>query len=245
MRQNLCKIRRLLTATAVVPLLLFSAGYADAQTRAVSGNSYGRSSSDERIAYIIDGKIVPKDSMIVVHPQTVSSINILSGVDKVVVINTKRKDSDHKSVKGTIYKSPARNSVKVSREVYGTIKLGSGANDRSEGEGILYNFQSDSDISTITPGEIEKLAVARAEFKKQWRNTTDSIRHSYRGTIKLPLKVVKYEDGSVGAVDLWDFAKSGIQSITVYKDSISTAPFKQYGDVSNGVVYIIMHQKEE
>lgn len=204
--------------------------------------------------YIIDGVVSSKSAAENLPGDEVRSMNVVKGIKQAVLITTKSGrsisgyvvDEERKPIFGALVQVegapgvgtvtdekgyyeiniPAgKTHVSVSFIDYDTTKLEAGKADK--GTIILYPTGSTQDVRVVAySGKPKEPTEAEASIK---------IRHSGDDD---PLMVIKDADGKIYKTDdMKSIDPETIKTITVLKDN-STEKFKQYGDTSNGVIYI-------
>lgn len=190
----------LTTSSADAALLFSYIGY-DTQRILVANKQtlnvtmYAASDSNKTL-YLVNGQPTTKEAVDQLPPEMIKNMNVMRGVESVVLITTRAKDvlTPDKDAK-----------LRVEHNVI-TI---------------------DKNNEEVTIDDRLKGTVFR--IKK------DSVQNN----IFSALIVVKQADGSIrtaGNID--DFKPEQIKAVGVYKNGAQLDQFKEFGDTSNGVIYI-------
>lgn len=167
----------------------------------------------EKTLYLIDGVPAKKEAVDQLPPEAVKNMNVMRGVESVVLITTHANNK------------PELDNVVVVRCPKQT---------QSKDESISISSSIDGEKATVEIDEKLKgttVRVRQVKIGKDGKKVSASADD--------PLFVVKFPDGTVqGGGQISDFKPEDIKAITVYKDDQNTEQFKQYGDTSNGVIYI-------
>ena len=188
--------------------------------------------------YIIDGVVSLKTAADELPSDAIKNMNIVTGIDKVVIITTKEGrvisgrvvDTEGKPIIGVAVLSPKTHNGVVT-DLEGRFQMNLPA-----GEAFLTFKMIDYPSKTV---QVDKSDLGDIVMDKN--ATQDVVVISARGEKKAgaePLYLVKYANGKVKKVDSLDsISPSDIKTMNVFKDK-SVEQFKKYGDTSNGVVLV-------
>ena len=188
--------------------------------------------------YIIDGVVSLKTAADELPSDAIKNMNIVTGIDKVVIITTKEGrvvsgrvvDTEGKPIIGVAVLSPKTHNGVVT-DMEGRFQMNLPA-----GEAFLTFKMIDYPSKTI---QVDKSDLGDIVMDKN--ATQDVVVISARGEKKAgaePLYLVKYANGKVKKVDsLESISPSDIKTMNVFKDK-SVEQFKKYGDTTNGVVLV-------
>ena len=188
--------------------------------------------------YIIDGVVSLKTAVDELPSDAIKNMNIVTGIDKVVIITTKEGrvvsgrvvDTEGKPIIGVAVLSPKTHNGVVT-DMEGRFQMNLPA-----GEAFLTFKMIDYPSKTV---QVDKSDLGDIVMDKN--ATQDVVVISARGEKKAgaePLYLVKYATGKVKKVDSLDsISPSDIKTMNVFKDK-SVEQFKKYGDTTNGVVLV-------
>ena len=188
--------------------------------------------------YIIDGVVSLKTAADELPSDAIKNMNIVTGIDKVVIITTKEGrvvsgrvvDTEGKPIIGVAVLSPKTHNGVVT-DMEGRFQMNLPA-----GEAFLTFKMIDYPSKTV---QVDKSDLGDIVMDKN--ATQDVVVISARGEKKAgaePLYLVKYANGKVKKVDSLDsISPSDIKTMNVIKDK-SVEQFGRYGDTSNGVILI-------
>ena len=188
--------------------------------------------------YIIDGVVSLKTAADELPSDAIKNMNIVTGIDKVVIITTKEGrvvsgrvvDTEGKPIIGVAVLSPKTHNGVVS-DMEGRFQMNLPA-----GEAFLTFKMIDYPSKTV---QVDKSDLGDIVMDKN--ATQDVVVISARVEKKAgaePLYLVKYANGEVKKVDSLDsISPSDIKTMNVFKDK-SVEQFKKYGDTTNGVVLV-------
>ena len=188
--------------------------------------------------YIIDGVVSLKTAADELPSDAIKNMNIVTGIDKVVIITTKEGrvvsgrvvDTEGKPIIGVAVLSPKTHNGVVT-DMEGRFQMNLPA-----GEAFLTFKMIDYPSKTV---QVDKSDLGDIVMDKN--ATQDVVVISARGEKKAgaePLYLVKYANGKVKKVDsLESISPSDIKTMNVFKDK-SVEQFKKYGDTTNGVVLV-------
>ena len=188
--------------------------------------------------YIIDGVVSLKTAADELPSDAIKNMNIVTGIDKVVIITTKEGrvvsgrvvDTEGKPIIGVAVLSPKTHNGVVT-DMEGRFQMNLPA-----GEAFLTFKMIDYPSKTV---QVDKSDIGDIVMDKN--ATQDVVVISARGEKKAgaePLYLVKYANGKVKKVDSLDsISPSDIKTMNVFKDK-SVEQFNKYGDTTNGVVLV-------
>ena len=188
--------------------------------------------------YLIDGVLSLKTAADELPSDAIKNMNIVTGIEKVVIITTKNGrvisgrvvDTEGKPIIGVAVLSPKTHNGVVT-DMDGRFQMNLPA-----GEAFLTFKMIDYPSKTV---QVDKSDLGDIVMDKN--ATQDVVVISARGEKKAgaePLYLVKYANGEVKKVDSLDsISPSDIKTMNVFKDK-SVEQFKKYGDTSNGVVLV-------
>ena len=188
--------------------------------------------------YIIDGVVSLKTAADELPSDAIKNMNIVTGIDKVVIITTKEGrvvsgrvvDTEGKPIIGVAVLSPKTHNGVVT-DMEGRFQMNLPA-----GEAFLTFKMIDYPSKTV---QVDKSDLGDIVMDKN--ATQDVVVISARGEKKAgvePLYLVKYANGKVKKVNSLDsISPSDIKTMNVFKDK-SVEQFKKYGDTTNGVVLV-------
>ena len=188
--------------------------------------------------YIIDGVVSLKTAADELPSDAIKNMNIVTGIDKVVIITTKEGrvvsgrvvDTEGNPIIGVAVLSPKTHNGVVT-DMEGRFQMNLPA-----GEAFLTFKMIDYPSKTV---QVDKSDLGDIVMDKN--ATQDVVVISARGEKKAgaePLYLVKYANGKVKKVDSLDsISPSDIKTMNVFKDK-SVEQFKKYGDTTNGVVLV-------
>lgn len=196
--------------------------------------------------YIIDGVVSMKTAADELPSDAIKNMNIVTGIDKVVIITTKEGrvvsgrvvDTEGKPIIGVAVLSPKTHNGVVT-DMEGRFQMNLPA-----GEAFLTFKMIDYPSKTVQVdksdlGDIvmDKNAPENLVVIKDLKGDVTSVRGEKKAGAE-PLYLVKYANGKVKKVDSLDsISPSDIKTMNVFKDK-SVEQFKKYGDTTNGVVLV-------
>ena len=188
--------------------------------------------------YLIDGVLSLKTAADELPSDAIKNMNIVTGIEKVIIITTKNGrvisgrvvDTEGKPIIGVAVLSPKTHNGVVT-DMDGRFQMNLPA-----GEAFLTFKMIDYPSKTV---QVDKSDLGDIVMDKN--ATQDVVVISARGEKKAgaePLYLVKYANGEVKKVDRLDsISPSDIKTMNVFKDK-SVEQFKKYGDTTNGVVLV-------
>lgn len=187
--------------------------------------------------YIIDGVVSLKTAADELPSDAIKNMNIVTGIEKVVIITTKDGrvisgrvvDTEGKPMMGVAVLSPKTHNGVVT-DIDGRFQMNLPA-----GEAFLTFTMIDYPSKTI---QVDKADLGDIVMDKN--APQDVVVISARGE-KMPdvdpLCIIKKPDGEISKGSLDSITPDQIKSIHVFKDN-SVELFKKYGDTSNGVILV-------
>ena len=207
---------------------------------------FAQNSADKTL-YIIDGVVSTKAAADELPSDAIRNMNIVKGVESVVIITTQAGreisgrvvDVEGKPMAGVLVMVP-KTKVGVATDANGYYKINLAA-----GEAFLNYMYVDYPTKTV---QVDKANMDDVVMDKNAPENLVVIKElkgdvvSVRGVKKAggdPLYVVKSANGKIKKVDnLESISPNDIKTMHVYKDDKSAEQFKKYGDTSNGVVLV-------
>ena len=203
--------------------------------------------SNDKTLYIIDGVVSTKAAADELPSDIIKNMNVVKGVESVVVITThagreisgRVVDIEGKPMAGVLVMVP-KAKVGVATDANGYYKINLAA-----GEAFLSYMYVDYPTKTV---QVDKANMDDVVMDKNAPQNLVVIKDlkgdviSVRGVKKAggdPLYVVKSANGKIKKVDnLESISPNDIKTMHVYKYDKSAEQFKKYGDTSNGVVLV-------
>ncbi len=202
----------------------------------------------DKTLYIIDGVVSSKAAADELPGNIIRNMNIVKGIDKVVVITTKAGrdisgrvvDINGKPMAGVVVIVPKTNT-RVSTDTNGYYKISLAA-----GEAFLNYTYADFPTKTVQVDKanmddvvMDKNAPKNLVVLKDLNLNGDIIKvRGEKKTDGTPLYIVKSSDGNIKKVDNIDsISPNDIKTMNVFKGN-KGEQFKEYGDTSNGVILI-------
>ena len=211
-----------------------------------SSIAFAQNSNDNTL-YIIDGVVATKAAADELPSDAIRNMNIVKGVESVVIITTQAGreisgrvvDVEGKPMIGVAVMVP-KTKIGVVTDANGYYKINLPA-----GEAFLNYIYVDYPTKTV---QVDKANMDDVVMDKNAPENLVVIKElkgdvvSVRGVKKAggdPLYVVKSANGKIKKVDnLESISPNDIKTMHVYKDDKSAEQFKKYGDTSNGVVLV-------
>ena len=187
--------------------------------------------------YIIDGVVSLKTAADELPSDAIKNMNIVTGIEKVVIITTKDGrvisgrvvDTEGRPMMGVAVLSPKTHNGVVT-DIDGRFQMNLPA-----GEAFLTFKMIDYPSKTV---QVDKSDLGDIVMDKN--ATQDVVVISARGEKKPagdPLCIIKKPDGEISKGSFDSITPEQIKSIHVFKDN-SVEQFKKYGDTSNGVILV-------
>ena len=212
-----------------------------------SSIAFAQNSNDNTL-YIIDGVVATKAAADELPSDAIRNMNIVKGVESVVIITTQAGreisgrvvDVEGKPMAGVIVMVP-KTKVGVATDANGYYKINLAA-----GEAFLNYMYVDYPTKTVQVDKANMDDVVMDKNAPQNRVVLKDLNDdgvvSVRGVKNAdgdPLYVVKSANGKIKKVDnLESISPNDIKTMHVYKYDKSAEQFKKYGDTSNGVVLV-------
>ncbi len=187
--------------------------------------------------YLIDGVLSLKTAADELPSDAIKNMNIVTGIEKVVIITTKDGrvisgrvvDTEGKPMMGVAVLSPKTHNGVVT-DIDGRFQMNLPA-----GEAFLTFTMIDYPSKTV---QVDKTDLGDIVMDKNAPENIVVI--SARGEKKPagdPICIIKKPDGEISKGSFDSITPEQIKSIHVFKDN-SVEQFKKYGDTSNGVILI-------
>ena len=202
--------------------------------------------SNDNTLYIIDGVVATKAAADELPSETIKNMNVVKGVESVVVITThagreisgRVVDVEGKPMAGVIVMVP-KTKVGVATDANGYYKINLAA-----GEAFLNYMYVDYPTKTVQVDKanmddvvMDKNAPENLVVIKELKGDVVSVRGVKKDNAE-PLYLVKSADGKIKKVDsLESISPNNIKTMNVFKGD-KGEQFKKYGDTSNGVVLV-------
>ena len=187
--------------------------------------------------YIIDGVVSLKTAADELPSDAIKNMNIVTGIEKVVIITTKDGrvisgrvvDTEGRPMMGVAVLSPKTHNGVVT-DIDGRFQMNLPA-----GEAFLTFKMIDYPSKTV---QVDKSDLGDIVMDKN--ATQDVVVISARGEKKPagdPLCIIKKPDGEISKGSFDSITPEQIKSIHVFKDN-QVDLYKKFGDTSNGVILI-------
>lgn len=192
---------------------------------------------EDKTLYIIDGVVSSKAAADELPSNTIRNMNVVKGVDKVVIITTKAGreisgrvvDTNGKPMTGVVVMVPKTNT-RVSTDANGYYKI-----SLSAGEAFLSYIYADYPAKTV---QVDKANMDDVVMDKNAPENLVVLKVKDLNLNGAPLYLVKSSDGNIKKVDNIDsISPNDIKTMNVYKGN-KGEQFKEYGNTSNGVILI-------
>ena len=210
-----------------------------------SSVAFAQSDTDKTL-YIIDGVVSTKAAADELPSDAIKNMNIVKGVESVVIITTQSGreisgrvvDVEGKPMAGVLVMVP-KTKVGVATDANGYYKINLAA-----GEAFLNYMYVDYPTKTVQVDKanmddvvMDKNAPENLVVIKDLKGDVVSVRGVKKDNAE-PLYLVKSADGKIKKVDsLESISPNDIKTMNVFKGD-KGEQFKKYGDTSNGVVLV-------
>ena len=210
-----------------------------------SSIAFAQNNNDNTL-YIIDGVVATKAAADELPSDAIRNMNIVKGVESVVIITTQAGreisgrvvDVEGKPMAGVLVMVP-KTKVGVATDANGYYKINLAA-----GEAFLNYMYVDYPTKTVQVDKanmddvvMDKNAPENLLVIKELKGDVVSVRGVKKEDVE-PLYLVKSADGKIKKVDnLESISPNNIKTMNVFKGD-KGEQFKKYGDTSNGVVLV-------
>ena len=210
-----------------------------------SSLAFSQNSNDNTL-YIIDGVVATKTAADELPSDAIRNMNIVKGVESVVIITThagreisgRVVDVEGKPMAGVLVMVP-KTKVGVATDANGYYKI-----NLATGEAFLNYMYVDYPTKTVQVDKanmddvvMDKNAPENLVVIKELKGDVVSVRGVKKEDVE-PLYLVKSADGKIKKVDnLESISPNNIKTMNVFKGD-KGEQFKKYGDTSNGVVLV-------
>ena len=210
-----------------------------------SSLAFAQNSNDNTL-YIIDGVVATKTAADELPSDAIRNMNIVKGVESVVIITThagreisgRVVDVEGKPMAGVLVMVP-KTKVGVATDANGYYKI-----NLATGEAFLNYMYVDYPTKTVQVDKanmddvvMDKNAPENLVVIKELKGDVVSVRGVKKEDVE-PLYLVKSADGKIKKVDnLESISPNNIKTMNVFKGD-KGEQFKKYGDTSNGVVLV-------
>lgn len=203
-------------------------------------------SGEGQTLYIIDGVVSTKAAVDELPSDMIRNMNVVKGVESVVIITTQNGreisgrvvDTEGKPMTGVIVMVP-KNKVGVATDANGYYKINLAA-----GEAFLQYMYVDYPTKTVS---VDKANMGDVVMDKNQAENTVVIRDASlkvenftyqpsKSTIDA-LCIIKKPNGEIYKGDINSISPNEMKTIHVFKGE-QGEQFKKYGDTSNGVILI-------
>ena len=203
-------------------------------------------SGEGQTLYIIDGVVSTKTAVDELPSDMIRNMNVVKGVESVVIITTQNGreisgrvvDTEGKPMAGVLVMVP-KTKAGVATDANGYYKINLAA-----GEAFLQYMYVDYPTITVQVDKanmddvvMDKNALPNTVVVKDLKGDVVSIRGEKKSESN-PLYLTKSANGEIKKVDnLESISPNDIKTMNVFKGE-QGEQFKKYGDTSNGVVLI-------
>ena len=203
-------------------------------------------SGEGQTLYIIDGVVSTKAAVDELPSDMIRNMNVVKGVESVVIITTQNGreisgrvvDTEGKPMAGVLVMVP-KTKAGVATDANGYYKINLAA-----GEAFLQYMYVDYPTITVQVDKanmddvvMDKNAPQNLVALKDLKGDVVSIRGEKKSESN-PLYLTKSANGVIKKVDnLESISPNNIKTMNVFKDE-QDEQFKKYGDTSNGVILI-------
>ncbi|MBE6217845.1 MAG: hypothetical protein E7124_07370 [Bacteroidales bacterium] len=209
-----------------------------------SSLAFAQNSNDNTL-YIIDGVVATKAAADELPSETIRNMNVVKGIESVVVITTHAGREISGRVVDVEGKPMAGVAVVVPKTKLGVVTGIDGIFNINlpAGEAFLTFKMIDFPSKTVQVdkadlGDIvmDKNAPENLVVIKDLKGDVTSVRGE-KMPAQGPLCIIKKPDGEISKGSFDSITPEQIKSIHVFKDN-SVEQFKKYGDTSNGVILV-------
>lgn len=189
--------------------------------------------------YIINGVVSNKSAVDELPSSVIKNMDIVTGVDRVIIITTKERrhisgrvvDVEGKPITGVVVLVP-KTHIGTVTDIEGAFNINLPA-----GEDFLTFAKKDYPTKTI---QIDKDDIGDIVMDKKSPQDASVILHldTTKKTPAEPLCIMKKPNGELSKGELDSVSPNDIKSISIFKDRERTEPYMKYGDTSKGVVLI-------
>lgn len=204
-------------------------------------------SGEGQTLYIIDGVVSTKAAVDELSSDMIRNMNVVKGVESVVIITTQNGreisgrvvDTEGKPMAGVIVMVP-KTKVGVVTDAKGVVTDANGLYKINLAASEAFLTFMYVDYPTITV-QVDKANMDDVVMDKNAAENTivvkDVTTQSNPAAGK-PLCVIKKPNGKLYAGDMNSISPNEIKTMHVFKGEEQTKAYKQYGDTSNGVILI-------
>ena len=186
--------------------------------------------------YLIDGVLSLKTAADELPSDAIKNMNIVTGIEKVVIITTKDGriisgrvvDNEGKPMMGVAVLSPKTHNGVVT-DMEGRFQMTLPA-----GEAFLTFKMIDYPSKTV---QVDKADMGDIMMDKYAPENVVILRDSKLETKSGPLCIIKKPNGEISKGSLDSVTPGQIKTMNIFKDK-SVEQFSKYGDTSNGVILI-------
>lgn len=190
--------------------------------------------------YIIDGVVATKAAADELPSDIIRNMNVVKGVESVVIITTQNGreisgrvvDTEGKPMAGVLVMVP-KTKAGVATDANGYYKINLAA-----GEAFLQYMYVDYPTITV---QVDKANMDDVVMDKNARPNTVVIKDvstPSNPAAGKPLCVIKKSNGKLYAGDMNSISPNDIKTMHVFKGGEQADAYKKYGDTSNGVILI-------
>ncbi len=196
--------------------------------------------NERQTLYIIDGVVSTKAAVDELPSDMIRNMNVVKGVESVVIITTKNGreisgrvvDTNGNPMQGVVVMVP-KTKVGVVTDANGHYKITLAA-----GEAFLQFKYIDYPTLTVS---VDKANMDDVVMDKNKAENTVVIRDANTPSnpdANKPLCVIKKANGKIYAGDMSSVSPNEIKTMHVFKGGEQLETYKKYGDTSNGVILI-------
>ncbi len=197
-------------------------------------------SGEGQTLYIIDGVVSTKAAADELPSNMVRNMNVVKGVESVVIITTQNGreisgrvvDTEGNPMAGVIVLTP-KTKVGVTTDANGYYKINLAA-----GEAFLQFLYVDYPTLTVQVDKANMDDVVMDKNAAENSVVIKDVSTQSNPAAGKPLCVIKKPNGKLYAGDMNSISPNEIKTMHVFKGEEQTKAYKQYGDTSNGVILI-------